>query len=163
MPDGEHEEYKGSTLALLSFVYNRTLSLLSIPSNMAPLKSQISSTSSTYCTAQDEEVKPALAVTRKRYNVTSVQLQHPKTQSEREWAKRKSLSWPSWKESNKLSINEHMDAEYGISRAGQSLMHSRGAGYPEQACEETAGVLAPQGRIQRDGKEKKKKSQKIRN
>ena len=97
--------------------------------------------------------KPALAVTRERYSVTSVQLQHPKTQSEREWAKMKSSSWPPWKES-KLGINEHVDAEYGISRAG----------YPEQAWEKTAGVLVPQGRMQRDGgggKEEKSKNQKL--
>lgn len=143
MQVGEHEEYKESTLALLSFVYNRMLSLLSIPSNMAPFKSQIYHQRAQHIVLlRMKKFQPALAVTREGYRaVTSVQLQHPKTQSEREWAKMKSLSWPPWKES-KLGINEDIDAEYGISRAGQSLMQSREAGYPEQAWEKAAGVLA---------------------
>lgn len=143
MPDGEHEEYKESTLALLSFVYNRMLSLLSIPSNMAPFKSQIYHQRAQHIVLlRMKRFQPALAVTREGYRaVTSVQLQHPKTQSEREWAKMKSLSWPPWKES-RLGINEDIDTEYGTSRAGQSLMQSREAGYSEQAWEKAAGVLA---------------------
>lgn len=143
MPDGEHEEYKESTLSLLSFVYNRMLSLLSIPSNMAPFKSQIYHQRAQHIVLlRMKRFQPALAVTREGYRaVTSVQLQHPKTQSEREWAKMKSLSWPPWKES-KLGINEDIDADYGTSRAGQSLMQSREAGYSEQAWEKAAGVLA---------------------
>lgn len=143
MPDGEQEHYKESTLALLSFVYNRMLSLLSIPSNMAPFKSQIYHQRAQHIVLlRMKRFQPALAVTREGYRaVTSVQLQHPKTQSEREWAKMKSLSWPPWKES-KLGINEDIDAKYGTSRAGMSLMQSREAGYPEQAWEKAAGVLA---------------------
>lgn len=143
MPDGEHEDPKESTLALLSFVYNRMLSLLSIPSNMAPFKSQIYHQRAQHIILlRMKRFQPALAVTREGYRaVTSVQLQHPKTQSEREWAKMKSLSWPPWKES-KLGINEDINAEYGTSRAGQSLVQSRAAGYPEQAWEKAAGVLA---------------------
>lgn len=143
MPHGEHEDYKESTLALLSFVYNRMLSLLSIPSNMAPFKSQIYHQRAQHIILlRMKRFQPALAITREGYRaVTSVQLQHPKTQSEREWAKMKSLSWPPWKES-KLGINEDIDVEYGTSRAGLSLMQSREAGYPEQAWEKAAGVLA---------------------
>ena len=131
------------TSARLTFLYNKMLSLLAIPSNQSPFKLVVYHQRSQFVVLKRmNEFQPPLIVTREGYRaVTSVQLAHTKTYREREWAMMKALSWPPWKE-DKLGIDRDIGAEHGISRASESLMRSREAGYPSRAWEDAAGVFA---------------------
>ena len=131
------------TFSRLTFLYNRTLSLLSLPSSMNPFQSVLHQQRAQFAVLRRmSEFEPALAIDREGYRaVTRVQLAHKKTLREREWADMKAESWPPWKE-DKLGMDVHKGPEYGISRAGESMRRSKEAGYAPQEWESAATILA---------------------
>ncbi len=138
-----HAALSERSSARLTFIYNRALSLLSVPSALQPFQSV-----AYYQRAQFNllrrmtEFEPALAINREGYRaIIRVQLAHRKTPREREWANMKAKSWPPWKE-EKLGIDVDKGIENGISRASESLTRLREAGYSNHAWEKVATVLA---------------------
>ena len=131
------------TFARLTFLYNRALSLLSIPSSMNPLQSVAYHQRAQFTILRRmNEFEPALAVDREGYRaVTRVQLAHGKTLREREWADMKAKSWPPWKE-EKLGLDVNKGPEYGISRAGETIYRLKEGGYAPQDWESAATILA---------------------
>ena len=129
--------------ARMTFLYNRMLSLLALPSPLGPFKSMVYQQRAQFIILKCmNEFRPSLAVTREGYRaVTAVQLAHKKTEKERKWATLKAFSWPPWKE-DKLGIDRDIRPEHGISRAGESLCRAREAGYPRRAWEDSAEVFA---------------------
>ncbi|MCJ1465849.1 hypothetical protein MMC07_004468, partial [Pseudocyphellaria aurata] len=134
---------KEKTSARLTFLYNKMLSLLALPSNCSPFRSQIIHQQAQFIVIKRmSEFQPNLIITREGYRgVIAVQLAHKKTTREREWAAMKALSWPPWKE-EKLGIDRDIGVEHGISRASEALMRARESGHPLRAWEDVAGVLA---------------------
>lgn len=134
---------KEKTSARLTFLYNKMLSLLALPSNYSPFKSQVYHQRAQFIVLRRmSEFQPTLIITRDGYRgVIAVQLAHKKTSREREWAAMKALSWPPWKE-EKLGIDRDIGVEHGISRASEALMRARESGHPLRVWEDVAGVLA---------------------
>lgn len=132
---------KEQTSARLTFLYNKSLSLLAIPSSLNPFTSVVYHQRAQFCILKRmREFQPALIITREGYRgVASVQLAHKKTPHEREWAGRKALSWPPWKE-EKLGIDSDIGVEHGISRAGEALLRERESGYAVRPWEDIAGI-----------------------
>lgn len=131
------------TSARLTFLYNKMLSLLALPSNRDPFKSLVYHQRAQFIVLKRmSEFQPALIVTREGYRgMIIVQLAHKKTTPEREWAAMKALSWPPWKE-EKLGIHKDIGIEHGISRASEVLLRARESGHALRAWENVAGVLA---------------------
>ena len=131
------------TFSRLTFLYNRALSLLSLPSSTNPFQSVAHQQRAQFAVLRRmNEFEPALAIDREGYRaVTRVQLAHKKTLREREWADMKAKSWPPWKE-EKLGMDVDKGPEYGISRAGESMGRSKEAGYAPQEWESSAAILA---------------------
>lgn len=131
------------TAARLTFLYNKMLSLLGLPSNMYPFRSLVYHQEAQFIVLKRmSEFRPTLIVTREGYQgIIAVQLAHKKTRREREWAAMKALSWPPWKE-EKLGIDKDIGVEHGISRASEALLRARESGHSLQTWEEVAGVLA---------------------
>lgn len=140
-PDGR--PLMEQTSARLTFLYNKILSLLALPSRLRPFNSVIHHQRAQFIVLKRmSEFQPSLIVTREGYRaITAVQLAHKKTQRERQWAKMKAVSWPPWKE-EKLGIDRDIGPEYGRSRASESSLRAREAGYSPQAWEVAAEVLA---------------------
>ncbi|MCJ1425773.1 hypothetical protein MMC29_003673 [Sticta canariensis] len=130
------------TSARLTFQYNKMLSLLALPSSLNPFTSAIHHQRAQFCVLKRmREFQPALIVTREGCRgVVSVQLALKKTPREREWARRKALSWPPWKE-ERLGIDSDIGVEHGISRAGEALLREREAGYAARPWEDAARLL----------------------
>lgn len=131
------------TSARLAFVYNRALSLLSVPSSLHPLQHV-----AYYQRAQFNLIRrmaqfdPALTVNREGYRaIIRVQVAHHKTVKERIWARMKAKSWPPWKE-EKLGIDAEKGFEDGVSRASESLLRLNEAGYSNYTWENVASVYA---------------------
>lgn len=131
------------TSARLTFLYNRMLSLLALPSKLGPFKSTVYLQRAQFIVLRRmSEFQPPLVITREGYRgVIAVQLAHKKTSRERKWAAMKALSWPPWKE-EKLGIDRDIGTEQGISRASEVLLRARESGHPLQAWEDVAEVLA---------------------
>ena len=149
--DGSGSSRKSSPPAVLSdriaarltFVYNRALSLLCLPSSRYPLQSV-----AYYQRAQFNLIKrmaqfePALIINREGYRaIVRVQLAHRKTLKERAWARMQAKSWPPWKE-EKLGIDVEKGIEDGISRASEVLARSKEAGYSNRSWEKVASVYS---------------------
>ncbi|MCJ1257321.1 hypothetical protein MMC24_005146 [Lignoscripta atroalba] len=131
------------TSARLAFLYNRVLSLLSLPSSQNPMRSVPYHQRAQFnLLKRMNEFEPALAINREGYRaVTRVQLAHRKTIREREWAILKAKSWPPWKE-EKFGLDVDKGVEMGISRASASLSRLRESGYSPTAWENAASILA---------------------
>lgn len=134
---------KEQTSARLTFLYNKMLSLLALPSNLYPFESLAYHQQAQFIVLKRmNEFQPPLIITREGYQgVIDVQLRHKKTPRERQWAAMKALSWPPWKE-EKLGIDRDIGVEHGISRASEALLRARESGYARQAWEDVAGVSA---------------------
>ena len=132
-----------TTSSRLSFLYNKVLYLLSLPSSQHPYRAVPYHQRAQFnIISRMNEFVPALAINREGYRaVVSVQLAHRKTIQEREWARMKAKSWPPWKE-EKLGIDADVDIESGISRANKALSRLSEAGYGSQSWEATAKVLS---------------------
>ena len=133
----------GSAHTRLTALYNRMLSLLSLPSSTYPIQSMAYHQRAQFTILRKmHQFKPALAVNREGYRaITLVQLAHKKTIDERNWASLKAQSWPPWKE-EKNRLDVVVGPEHGISRAGESIRRSREAGYASLNWERAAEILA---------------------
>ncbi|KAF2197556.1 hypothetical protein GQ43DRAFT_424316 [Delitschia confertaspora ATCC 74209] len=85
---------------------------------------------------------PALTVTRDGFRaIAKVQAAHRKTIQENEWTQLKAGSWPPWK-ANRTAMDEEMDSEHGISRAGQIIKRMHEAGYTNRTWERVLQIHA---------------------
>lgn len=86
--------------------------------------------------------QPSLSIDRDGYRaVIRLQLAQRKTESEQEWADLKALSWPPWKH-DRTGIDSLIGPEAGISRAGETLIRARNAGYASLNWEQVASIYA---------------------
>lgn len=131
------------TSARLSFLYNRILRLLALPSSQHPYRDVPFHQRAQFgIIRRMNQFEPALAINREGYRaVARVQLAHRKTLQERAWATMKAKSWPPWKE-DKLGIDADIGVEAGISRANQALIRSNEAGYAPRDWEISAKILS---------------------
>jgi hypothetical protein len=139
----DRPELDETQLARLSGLCNRALRLLSLPTNLHPLKSALHQQRAQFdlirCMAQH---KPPLPVTRMGHqSLTDVLLRLKKTPQERDWAELKAKSWPPFKQS-KTRLDDEKDPEYGISRAGQSIRFLQEYGYPLQEKDVIASIMS---------------------
>ena len=127
----------------LSFLYNKVLHLLSLPSSQHPYRAiPYHQRAQFNIISRMNEFEPALTINKEGYRaVVRVQLAHRMTIREREWARMKAKSWPPWKE-EKLGIDADIGIESGISRANESLSRLSEAGYGLQSWEGAARVLS---------------------
>lgn len=127
----------------LTFLYNKVLSLLAIPSSMNPFRSVPYHQRAQFSLLRRmSEYDPPLAITREGYRAFArVQLAHRKTLRERDWAELKARSWPPWKE-ERLGMDADKGLEYGTSRAQEALFRLKEAGYSMQTWDNAASVLA---------------------
>ena len=132
-----------SVASRMSKLYNKVLSLLSLPCSAHPFH-QVSHQQRAQFAILRATVtyRPLLVVTREGYQaVARVQLAHRKTLSEQSWADLKSASWPPWKE-DKLGFDAEKGMESGLSRASHALRNMSEAGYSKQAWERAAEIYA---------------------
>ena len=143
IPQARTKPMDSSSISRLTFLFNSALSLLSRPASMQPFISNIYQQRAQFRLLRSmNEFDPPLAIDREGYRaVTRVQLAHKKTIRERDWASLKAKSWPPWKE-DKLGLDTEKEPEYGISRAGESMLRAKEAGYADQIWEDSAEILA---------------------
>ncbi|KAI9822372.1 MAG: hypothetical protein M1827_000091 [Pycnora praestabilis] len=141
--DLPHSPLRGKRIRHLTFLYNRILSLLAMPSSINPY-----STVPYHQRAQFNILKhmstfrPPLPINREGYRaVVKIQLAHKKTLQECDWAKMKASSWPPWKE-ERLGIDVDKGVEHGISRATEAMFRMNEAGYANSSWEKVASILA---------------------
>ncbi|KAL8817935.1 MAG: hypothetical protein Q9223_003329 [Gallowayella weberi] len=133
----------------LSFFYNHILHFLALPPNESPYLALRHRQRAQFVLIRKMDtfgpplnLGLPLVINREGYrSVAQVQLAHRKTDHERTWASLKALSWPPWKE-DKLGIDAHIGAEYGISRALYVLHQAAERGYGPSAWERATGILA---------------------
>ena len=127
----------------LAFVYNKMLTLLSLPSSHHPYLSISRQERAQFNVIRRmNDFEPALSINREGYRaVARVQLGHSKTMIERRWAQLKSKSWPPWKE-EKLGTDADMVVDMGKSRAAEALSRLKESGYAYDEWEDTAMILA---------------------
>ncbi|KAI9871240.1 MAG: hypothetical protein M1830_003161, partial [Pleopsidium flavum] len=129
--------------ARLTFLYNRALSLCSVPSSLHPFHSLAYHQRAQFnLLKRMNSFEPAITINREGYRaIVRVQVAHKKTVKERQWAIMKAKSWPPWKE-EKLGLDVEKGVEDGISRASQVLSRSNEAGYSGLAFEKIAQISA---------------------
>ncbi|KZF24710.1 hypothetical protein L228DRAFT_281754 [Xylona heveae TC161] len=134
---------KSPVVSRLTFLYNRALTLLSVPSSQSPFLSLPYHQRAQFNLLKKmAHFNPPLIINREGYRaVTRVQLAHKKTLRERAWAAMKAKSWPPWKE-DKLGIDADKGFEDGISRATESMLRLKEAGYAHTNWELSANILA---------------------
>ncbi|KAI9759835.1 MAG: hypothetical protein M4579_002042 [Chaenotheca gracillima] len=127
----------------LTVLFNRALSLLSLPSSKNPFES-----TPFHQRAQFNLIKrmsafsPPIAITQEGYRaVVKVQLAHKKTSNERHWASSKAKSWPPWKEA-KMAIDLEEKPRDGWTRATEAMLRMKEAGYVPSRWEKIADLLA---------------------
>lgn len=131
------------TSSRLSFLYNRVLRLLALPSSQHPYRDvPFHQRAQFIIIKRMNQLEPALTINREGYRaVVRVQLAHRKTLQERAWAAMKAKSWPPWKE-DKLGIDADIGVESGISRANQALIRLIESGYALRDWELSAKILS---------------------
>ncbi|MCJ1250081.1 hypothetical protein MMC30_007307 [Trapelia coarctata] len=136
-------EMDAKTSSRLSFLYNRILHLLALPSSQHPYRDVPFHQRAQFdIIKRMNEFEPALTINREGYRaVARIQLAHRKTLEERAWAAMKAKSWPPWKE-DKLGIDADIGIESGVSRANQVLIRSIEAGYAPRDWEVSAKILS---------------------
>ena len=140
---GNHDSPMESRTAL-TFTLNRAMRIIARPTAVDPIANN---------TFQDAAIirvlhfmaayTPTLQINREGYRaVVCLQLAQRKTEDEQKWAELKALSWPPWKE-DRTAVDADITADvHGTSKAMQTLLQMREAGYKWQAWEETTAVYA---------------------
>ena len=130
-------------LKRLTFVYNKMLSFLALPTTHHPYLSISHQERAQFnILRRMNEFEPALSINREGYRaVAHVQLAHRKTLLERRWAQLKSKSWPPWKE-EKLGTDAELGIDMGRSRALEALSTLKESGYAFGDWENAAMILA---------------------
>ncbi|MCJ1337157.1 hypothetical protein MMC09_002436 [Bachmanniomyces sp. S44760] len=127
----------------LSFVYNKVLAMLSLPSSQNPFRDLPHIQRAQFVILKRmNDFEPTLTVNREGYRaITRTQLAHRKTFKERDWADLKAKSWPPWKEA-KTAFDLDKGEEFGTSRARESVGQLNVAGYATGPWEHGARILA---------------------
>ncbi|KAL9110394.1 MAG: hypothetical protein Q9227_005125 [Pyrenula ochraceoflavens] len=141
-PPTELASEKNKYARSLSQNYNRVLCWLARPVALQPMRSRRFQQEAQSCLLRRmTQFKPHLPVNREAFKaLTSVQLAHKKTKTEKEWASLKSRSWPPWR-ANKSGIDESRGDEGSVSRASNIMQQMVEAGYGIQKWEEKARVF----------------------
>ncbi|KAH0537335.1 hypothetical protein FGG08_005851 [Glutinoglossum americanum] len=131
------------TAARLTLFYNRSLSLISLPSIVNPFLSvPYHQRAQFHLIRRMAEFDPPLPINKEGYRaVIRVQLAHRKTLRERQWADLKSKSWPPWKE-DKTGLDVDKGLEHGTSRAKEALTRMKEAGYAPGTLGKVANIFA---------------------
>ncbi|MCJ1477074.1 hypothetical protein MMC13_005745 [Lambiella insularis] len=129
--------------ARLSFLYNKLLHLLALPSSQHPYRAiPYHQRAQFKLISRMNEFEPPLTINREGYHaVVRIQLAHRKTPQEREWAGMKAKTWPPWK-TDKLGIDAAIGIDSGVSRAKESLSRLAESGYGFQSWEAAASILS---------------------
>lgn len=132
-----------NAIAKVTFLFNSALSLLSCPTSMRPFQSIVYQQRAQFNLLRAmNEFEPPLTIDREGYRaVTRVQLAHKKSMQERDWASLKGKSWPPWKE-DRLGLDSEKGPDYGVSRAGESMLRRKEAGYPDEQWDDAAKIMA---------------------
>lgn len=127
----------------LTFLFNRALSLLAVPSSVQPFLSIPHHQRAQFnLVRRMNEYDPVLPINQEGYRaITRVQLAHKKTLSERQWEEKKAKSWPPWKQ-DKLGIDTEAKETDGKTRATEAMARMREAGYPGGQWEKVASIFA---------------------
>jgi hypothetical protein len=136
-------EQKTSGFDRLTFMCNRLLTLVSLPSSVMSHRS-VREHQKAHLTLLRRMLaqKPQIPITREGYRaLIKLQLIHEKTDDERAWARAKSDSWPPWQKS-KLGIEDSLEYPGKESRAMKMLRRMTEAGYMHGLWEKAAAVLA---------------------
>ena len=122
---------------------NKLLSLLALPATLRPMIASRHQENAQFRVLQFMAgYSPAIAVTRTGFRaIARIQLTHPKTEQEKDWAELKGPLWPPWKES-RTAMDEDKGYDYGASRTSKILHRMFEAGYPARSWEEVAEVYA---------------------
>ena len=132
-----------SIKARATVLFNRVLSLLSLPTSQYPFHSvKFMQQAQFEIVAFMASQNPVIAITREGYQaICRVQLANKKTTRERDWASLKVRTWPPWKE-DKIGFDAEKGPEYGVSQAYEAIQRAQEAGYGSKAWETTATILA---------------------
>lgn len=130
-----------STARLVTFMLNKAMFLLSEPTAAKPFRDvNYQEAAVIRILSAMAELDPPLQIDREGYRaVIRLQLAMGKTNSERQWAALKALSWPPWKE-DRTRMDSELGPEHGVSRARATLNRMKEAGYAPQSWENIAGV-----------------------
>lgn len=138
-----HADMPTLDISRLTVQYNHALQLVAKPSHISPFKNAVHQEAAQAVILNHmADHDPPLVINREGYRaVARVQLAAKKSESEQEWARLKSPSWPPWKE-DRTGMDAHIGLEYGISRAHHVLIRMQEAGYPLQDWEKAVMVYA---------------------
>ncbi|KAF2144393.1 uncharacterized protein K452DRAFT_316398 [Aplosporella prunicola CBS 121167] len=137
------EERMRQKIIRLTLLYNRVLTMLSLPPSIEPFASAPIMERAQFDVLRRMAVyQTPLTINQDGFRaVTRVQLSHKKSDAERTWAQLKSKSWPPWKE-DRTAMDAEIGPEHGVSRAGQSISRMHEAGYPSYRWDRAMGVYA---------------------
>ena len=137
------EQKRGQTLSRITFLCNRFLRLLSLPSPFRPFRNApIRSRAQFDVLRWMAKQRPVIPITREGYRaVVSVQLASTKSHQDVDWANLKMKTWPPFKE-DKLGLDSEKTPEYGVSQALEAINHARRAGYGSKEWEKVCEILA---------------------
>jgi hypothetical protein len=127
----------------LCHVYNRILTLLSLPTSAHPFRAVVVQQQAQFRLLREmNQFEPKLPITREGFRaLAKVQVAHKKTDMERRWARFKALSWPPWKE-DKSGVDAESGSTGSLSRAIDVLSRMGESGYNTLTWEKQAQVLA---------------------
>ena len=127
----------------LCHIYNRILTLLSLPTSAHPFRTVAIQQQAQFSLLRKmNQFEPRLPVTREGFRaLAKVQVAHKKTEMERRWARFKALGWPPWKE-DKSGVDSRSGTAGSLSRAVDVLARMGESGYNYMSWEKQAKVLA---------------------
>ena len=124
---------------------NRILSLLAIPASEHKFRAMFFQQSAQLTlVSYMQNHHPEIPLTREGYRaVAKVQLMHPKTDEERDWARAKTLTWPPWEERNRMGAVLRPTSYPGRnSRAVKVLRRMQEAGYALRTFDLALQIMA---------------------
>jgi len=135
--------HSSRAIARVTFLFNSAIWLLSCPTSMRPFQSIVYQQRAQFDLLRAMgEFEPPLTIDQEGYRaVTRVQLAHKKSMQERDWASMKAKSWPPWKE-DRLGLDTEKGPDYGVSRAGESMLRRKETGYPDKQWDDSAKIMA---------------------
>ena len=143
-PRGHYREATCEQLSVKSHQLNKLMSLVSTSTKEQAFKNGDHQEAALIPILRYmSEHEPSLHINRQGYRaVIRIQLAQRKTSDEQQWAELKALSWPPWKE-DRTGMDALITKEvHGMSRASQTLMRMREAGYRPLSWEQLAQVHA---------------------
>ena len=134
---------KADGFGRLTYMCNRLLSLISLPTSVNPMRSVRSQQKAHLALLHRMFAQqPQVPITREGYQaLIKLQLIHDKTDEERSWALAKSEGWPPWQKS-KTGMDDNLEYPGKESRAMKMLRRMTEAGYTNTAWEKAAAIFA---------------------